>query len=293
MNWFKRLCLFVFGLSGILSLVALSLVWVGPWTTQARTLITENRWYFIALEVLVCISALGLLWCVLKSLFAPRNPKQTVVADINGNKITVTRTAISSQTKHIIEADGSCAAVAIRVRVRRVGNVRVFARVRPHVPIDVVKQGEVLYGALEQGLAKVCGDSIKSIDLVFTEPEQQNNLPTYVETDDSQGGEVTVQMSSSTATQVTAGPGSKEITVMRDAFAQSESPAQPEAASKLDSEAVLEEFESSVPDKTGADAVEPKPVREPMTFDLPQYEAEPESEAEPSDLPHYDAVEEV
>ena len=291
MNWFKRLCLFVFGLSGILSLVALSLVWVGPWTTQARTLITENRWYFIALEVLVCISALGLLWCVLKSLFAPRNPKQTVVADINGNKITVTRTAISSQTKHIIEADGSCAAVAIRVRVRRVGNVRVFARVRPHVPIDVVKQGEALYGALEKGLAKVCGDSIKSIDLVFTEPEQQNNLPTYVETDDSQGGEVTVQMSSSTATQVTAGPGSKEITVMRDAFAQSESLAQPEAASKLDSEAVLEEFESSVPDKTGADAVEPKPVREPMTFDLPQDEAEPESE--PSDLPHYDAVEEV
>jgi hypothetical protein len=75
MNWFKRLCLFVFGLSGLLSLAALSLVWVGPWTTQARSLITETRWYFIALEVLVCLSAVGLLACVLVSLFAPRNPK--------------------------------------------------------------------------------------------------------------------------------------------------------------------------------------------------------------------------
>ena len=35
MNGFKRFCLFVFSLAGLLSLVALALPWVGPWQQQA------------------------------------------------------------------------------------------------------------------------------------------------------------------------------------------------------------------------------------------------------------------
>jgi hypothetical protein len=185
MNWFKRLCLFVFGLSGLLSLAALSLVWVGPWTTQARSLITETRWYFIALEVLVCLSAVGLLACVLVSLFAPRNPKATEVAEVDGGKITVTRTAIATQTRHIIEADGACEPVSIHVRVRKRGHIKVHARVRPHLPVNVVDRGAILYSELEQGLAKICGDNVEKIGIVFTEPAQQGSLSTYVDTDDN------------------------------------------------------------------------------------------------------------
>ena len=181
MNWFKRLCLFVFGVSGILSLVALSLVWVGPWTTQARTLITENRWYFVALEVLVCIAAAGLLICVLKSLFTPRNPKESIVVELDGGHITVTRQAIVSQTKHIIEADGTCTPLSVHVRLRKRGNVRVHARVRPNAPIDVVERGALLHTELTQGLAKVCGDSVRSIDILFTNPEQAGELSSYVD----------------------------------------------------------------------------------------------------------------
>ena len=181
MNWFKRLCLFVFGVSGILSLVALSLVWVGPWTTQARTLITENRPYFITLEVLVCIAAAGLLICVLKSLFTPRNPKESIVVELDGGHITVTRQAIVAQTKHIIEADGTCTPLSVRVRLRKRGNVRVHARVRPNAPLDVVERGALLHTELEQGLAKVCGDSVRSIDILFTNPEQAGELSSYVD----------------------------------------------------------------------------------------------------------------
>ncbi|MBO7674046.1 MAG: alkaline shock response membrane anchor protein AmaP [Atopobiaceae bacterium] len=188
MNWFKRLCLFVFGLSGVLSLLALSLVWVGPWTTQARSLITETRWYFVTLEVLVCVSAVGLVACVLVALFAPRNPKATVVAEVDGGKITVTRAAIATQTRHVIEADGTCEPVSIHVRVRKRGHIKVHARVRPHLPVDVVERGEILYSELEQGLAKVCGDSVEKISIVFTEPAQQGTLSTYVDTDDSPRG---------------------------------------------------------------------------------------------------------
>lgn len=207
MNWFKRLCLFVFGISGILSLVALSLVWVGPWTPQARTLITENTYYFWALEILVCVSAAGLLLCVLMALFAPRNPKETIVATLDGGEITVTRSAIVSQTRHVIEADGACAPASIHVRVRKRGHVKVCAKVRPHLPIDIVQHGEVLHNELEQGLAKVCGDGVQQISLVFMDPEQQGTLSMYVDTEEdaeeqapkaaaSVDQEITVSMSS-------------------------------------------------------------------------------------------------
>ena len=171
MNWFKRLCLFVFGLSGLLALAALCLTWVGPWTAEARTLLLETQWYFIALEVLVCIAAVGLLVCLGMALFVPRNPRETIVADVNGGSITVTRTAIVSQARHVVENDGTCVADSIRVRMRKRGHVRVSVRVTPRHPVDVVAYGEKLYAELGQGLAQVCGQSVQSVDVTFTDPQ--------------------------------------------------------------------------------------------------------------------------
>ena len=167
MAWYKRLFMFLFGLSGLLALAALSLVWVGPWTTQARSLILESQWYFIALEVLVCVTAVGCLICLLVSLFAPRNPRDTIVADVEGSKITVTRTAIVSQARHVIEADGTCSVSSVRVRTGKRGNVRVNVKVTPHLPVNVIDRGAVLHSELEQGLEKVCGDCVRSIGITF------------------------------------------------------------------------------------------------------------------------------
>ena len=172
MGWFKRLCLFVFGLAGVLSLAALSLTLVGPWTTMFRSWLFETTWYFMVLEVLVCIAGVGALACVLASLFAPRNPRETIIAKVDGGQITVTRAAIVSQAKHSIEDDGSCIASSVRVKVRKRGHVRVSARVKPRYPMDLVAQGEKLYAALQEGLAHVCGDNVKSISVVFGEPDQ-------------------------------------------------------------------------------------------------------------------------
>lgn len=182
MSWFKRLCLFIFGVAGLLSLAALALTWVGPWTTQARSML-EVRWYFITLEVLVCITALGLLICFLMSLFALRNPRESMVAEVAGGQIVVTRAAIVSAAKHIVEDDGTCIAQSVRVKMRKRGHIRVFLRVQPKLPMDVVAHGAVLYDQLGTGLARICGESVQSINVVFTEPEQQGNLPTYVDTE--------------------------------------------------------------------------------------------------------------
>ena len=68
MNGFKRFCLIVFSLAGLLTLTALALPWVGPWTAQAKGLLA-NGIYFTALEVL--FSA----WSFCSS--APSSPART------------------------------------------------------------------------------------------------------------------------------------------------------------------------------------------------------------------------
>lgn len=182
MGGFKRLCLFIFGVAGLCALVALSLTWVGPWTTQARSML-EIKWYFTALEVCVCISGIGLLACILAALFAPRAPKESVIAEVPGGQITVTRAAVVAQTRHVIEEDGTCEAASVHVRMQKRGRVKVNARVRPRRPVDVIEKGAELYADLEEGLAKVCGESVESIDIVFTEPDQfGEGLTTTVET---------------------------------------------------------------------------------------------------------------
>ena len=119
MNGFKRFCLFIFSLAGLLSLAALALPWVGPWQKQAADLITSNWYYLVVLEVLVGITALGLLAELLRSLLARKNKKNIVVTTVDGGQISVSRDAIASQAAHIIEEDGTCTTVRVDVDARR------------------------------------------------------------------------------------------------------------------------------------------------------------------------------
>lgn len=185
MGWFKRLCLFVFGLAGILALVALSLPWVGPYTREASSLITGVPEYFTVLEALVCITGLGCLICFLRSLFTPRNRKEIIISDEGGDQITVTRAAIASQAEHIVERDGSCVAGTVRVNARKRGNIKVFVRVTPKRSLDVVKKGEQLHAELDEGLAQIAADKVRSVNLEFTDPQEMDDVSTSSTSDAS------------------------------------------------------------------------------------------------------------
>lgn len=170
MNWFRRLCLVVFGLAGLATIAALGLPWVGPWQKAATALLAED-WYLTTVEVLAGISALGLLISLLRGIFSRSNKRFVVVSRLDGGQVTVTRDAIASQASHIVADDGSCQADRVRVSIRG-GKVRVRVRVLPFETVDVVAKGAQLHDALMDGLAKVCGDTIKGVDLEFVEPEQ-------------------------------------------------------------------------------------------------------------------------
>ena len=170
MGWFKRLCLIVFGLVGLCALAALCLPWVGPWTAEARTLIADDT-YFNALAGAVGITGAGLLFCLLRALFAPRNRKSVVISALDGGQITVTRTAIASQARHIVERDGTCLASATRVRAKKRGHVRVSVRVTPLHALNVVEKGAELHDELVSGLATICDDKLEEVSLDFTDPQ--------------------------------------------------------------------------------------------------------------------------
>lgn len=180
MGFFKRLCLFVFGLAGLLALTALVLPWFGPWTSEATALLGVDE-YYIAVEALVLVTALGCLICLLRSVFK-RNRKTVIVAKEGGDQITVTRDAIASQATHVIEEDGVYTAKRVSVWAKKRGHVRVAARVQPLMTVDTVAAGRDLHDRLVAGLTTVCGDNVDSVDLEFLNAAEY--APTSAPADD-------------------------------------------------------------------------------------------------------------
>ncbi len=180
MGFFKRLCLFVFGLAGLLALTALVLPWFGPWTSEATALLGVDE-YYIAVEALVLVTALGCLISLLRSIFK-RNRKTVIVAKEGGDQITVTRDAIASQATHVIEEDGVYTAKRVSVWAKKRGHVRVAARVQPQMTVDTVAAGKDLHDRLVAGLTTVCGDNVDSVDLEFLNAAEY--APTSAPADD-------------------------------------------------------------------------------------------------------------
>lgn len=165
MGVFKRICLLVFGLAGLLSLVALALPWWGPWTEEARALLGVY-WYYVTLECLIYITIFGLLICLIRALFT-RNRKVIVVAKVRGGTITITRDAIAAQVVHMIEDGQGFRARRVRVKAKRHGHVRVACRVQPLHATSVVSEGKALHDRIVVGLKEVCGDHVDKVQIEF------------------------------------------------------------------------------------------------------------------------------
>ncbi len=177
MNAFKRICLFFFGLAGLAALAALLLPWFGPWTEWAVSML-RVRWYYITMEVCVCITVLGLLISLGRAIFTPRNHKSVVVTRAGDDQITVTTSAISSQAAHIVERSGDFAAEKVWVTASK-HTVDVAVRVRPGHAINVVEEGAILHAALVGGLSELAGDTIRSVQIEFVESVSLDAAPDY------------------------------------------------------------------------------------------------------------------
>lgn len=167
MNGFKRFCLIVFGLAGLLSLAVFALpAFFGLYEKEIAAIAVDP----IGGRVILClvgITAVGLAVCLLRGIFTPRNRKSVIISSEGGDEIQVTRDAIKAQAVHVIECDGTMTARSVAVKAKKRGHIRVFARVQPQTPINVVDAGATLHADLVRGLADICGDKVESVDIEF------------------------------------------------------------------------------------------------------------------------------
>jgi len=275
MGFFKRLCLFVFGLAGLLALTALVLPWFGPWTSEATALLGVDE-YYIAVEALVLVTALGCLVCLLRSIFK-RNRKTVIVAKEGGDQITVTRDAIASQATHVIEEDGTYTAKRVSVWAKKRGHVRVAARVQPQMTVDTVAAGKDLHDRLVAGLTTVCGDNVDSVDLEFLNAAEY--APTSAPADDyalaasdlAAGSPSTVDYTAATvATDPSGGDSPAEAsTATSDAPVNGAAAKELEAASNSADDASDEARPVSAPVEGDAQSIDDAPEVEGSEITVP------------------------
>ena len=170
MNALKRIGLIIFGLAGALCLAALALPWMGPFQREA-TMLMDNYNYYLAVQIVVAITALGVLVALLRGLLTPRKRKTVVIDKSGGDQISVSTAAISSQATHVVQEGDRFVAEKVRVSAGRGGKVRVDLRVRPRNTVDLSREGKALHDRLEGGLATICGDRVHRVNIQFVEAE--------------------------------------------------------------------------------------------------------------------------
>ena len=169
MNGFKRFCLIVFGLAGLLVLAAYLLPMFGYYKAEIDAVVSSpigGR----AVFYMSCVTALGCLISLLRGILSPRNRRSVIISSEGGDEIQVTRDAIKAQAVHVIEQDGNLVARNVTVNAKKRGHIRVFARVQPENPVNVVEEGARLHDELARGLADICGDKVDRVNLEFIDP---------------------------------------------------------------------------------------------------------------------------
>lgn len=168
MSGFRRVVLFVFSLAGIACLVALALPWFGLFDEEIAIL-SEYDAYLIGVEVCLAMTGLWLLFELGRSVFSRRRNVLNVM-EIDGGKITVTRTALASQAAHIVEVAGFNRPKHVDVHAPAHGSVWVTIKVVPYGPVNVMEEAPILHKDLVDGLTALCGDRLGKVNVEFLEP---------------------------------------------------------------------------------------------------------------------------
>lgn len=174
MNGFKRFCLIVFSLLGLL-VVGLGLVWwLGPWTAQISALFALD-WFVFLIEAFIVIGLVGFV-CLFVAGVRAKKPKDIEVINEDGDHVSIARSAVASQATYLAEADGLCLVTKVVVDTRRRDQVDVALWIQPYHSLDVQAEAQALQESLRRGLTILVGDRLGSLTLRFLEPRQTADI---------------------------------------------------------------------------------------------------------------------
>lgn len=182
MGGFRRFILFVFSLAGLFALAALACPWFGLFEVEV-TVLESYPAYVTAVEVCLGMTAAWLAFELLRSIFSRRRKEAISVMDVDGGAITVARSAVASQTSHIVEELGLGVAKDVSV-VAKHGTVTVGLKVTPYESIDVTEEAPALHEALTCGLSAMVGEHLGSVNVEFLEPQHASSLVAVADEDE-------------------------------------------------------------------------------------------------------------
>ncbi len=174
MEGFKRFCLIVFSLLGLLVLGALALPWIGPWTALFSSFLAID-WYLFVVELCILALAIGFIGLFIRGASMKRHHDVEVLSG-EGAKVTIARSAIASQATYLAEQDGTCVVTKVVVKVRRKDEVDVRVSVQPYQSVNVQVEAQKLNDRLREGLTRLTGSALKNITIRFVEPRSTGDI---------------------------------------------------------------------------------------------------------------------
>ncbi len=174
MESFKRFCLIVFSLVGIVVLGALALPWIGPWTDLFASFFAI-QWYLFVVELCLLLLVIGFIGLFIRGCTMRRHHDVEVLSG-DGAKVTIARSAIASQATYLAEQDGTCVVTKVVVKVRRKDEVDVRVSVQPYQSVNVQVEAQKLNDRLREGLTRLTGPALKNITLRFVEPRSTGDI---------------------------------------------------------------------------------------------------------------------
>ncbi len=174
MESFKRFCLIVFSLVGIVVLAVLALPWIGPWTTLFSSFFAIE-WYLFVVELCLLFLVLGFLGLFIRGCTMRRHHDVEVLSG-DGAKVTIARSAIASQATYLAEQDGTCVVTKVVVKVHRKDEVDVRVSVQPYQSVNVQVEAQKLNERLREGLTRLTGPALKDITIRFVEPRSTGDI---------------------------------------------------------------------------------------------------------------------
>ncbi len=170
MGKLTRACLLLFIVFAILSIGVLAIPWFQWHPFNASILfLKQQSWFSLTESVLLAFTALGLLTLLGYALFSPSKKGQLEFRYGNGT-ITISKDAIESTVKHVVEQSRGITVSNIAVRILGSSEPRVSIRlkVNPGRNSELGKLGVQLQEEISASVCAFAGYPIHRVDITFS-----------------------------------------------------------------------------------------------------------------------------
>ena len=170
MGRFKRFCMIVFALAGLVGTGVLAVLWFA-WKPAFPALawLAEQPWFFAAETSLIIITAAGLISILVRAITAP-GLRANLTLERNAGSIAITQSALQSTVKHVVEARKGMSVERVRTHIvgGREPRLSVQVRIDPGTHTNLAALGDELRSEVATALVAFTGYPVEAVRITFS-----------------------------------------------------------------------------------------------------------------------------